>query len=389
MPDQIKWNPSLSALPFSPIRLMFNTASTMPDVAHLSIGQPDFPTPPHIIESHIQALRDGKTRYEMDAGLPQLREAIAGFYNDRYHIDLEPDNVLVTTGCCEGMYIALTGAVWPGTEMITAEPYFVLNRVAEMAGATLRCIPTTAENGYQLDPQQVIDAITEKTSVILLNSPGNPTGAVYPRETITAICEAAAERGIALISDEVYDRLILDDADSYASALTCAPNRDNVIVSSSVSKTYSMAGMRIGWVISSKANIETMQRHHMFISTTENTASQWAVTTALTGDQSCVDEMVDAYRARRDRVVELVTAAPHLTAYRPGGAFFIMPSLPAGTDSFDFCMRMLKEAGVCTIPGGAFGESCNNGFRISFATSMDVIETAFERMTKWLEKQSF
>ena len=103
MPDQIKWNPSLSALPFSPIRLMFNTASTMPDVAHLSIGQPDFPTPPHIIESHIQALRDGKTRYEMDAGLPQLREAIAGFYNDRYHIDLEPDNVLVTTGCCEGM----------------------------------------------------------------------------------------------------------------------------------------------------------------------------------------------------------------------------------------------------------------------------------------------
>ena len=388
MANGINWNPAFEALPFSPIRKMFNTAATMEDVLHLSIGQPDFPTPPHIIEAHIEALRDGKTRYEMDAGLPELRQALASFYNGRYGISLGPENVLVTTGCCEGMFIALTGAVRPGAEIILAEPYFVLAHVAEMAGATLRCIPTTADNGYQIDPQEVIDAINDRTTAILLNSPGNPTGTVYPRETMTTICEAAAERGIAVISDEVYDRLVLDDIE-YATALTCAPSLDNMIMSSSVSKTYSMAGMRIGWVISSPENIETMQRPHMFISTTENTASQWAAVAALNGDQGCVDEMVAAYRERRDRVVELVAEAPHLTAYNPGGAFFITPSLPPGTDGFDVAMRMLTEARVCTVPGGACGESCRNALRSSFATSMDVIENAFARMMPWLEKQSF
>ncbi len=384
----INWNPALAALPFSPIREMFNTAATMDDVVHLSIGQPDFPTPPHVIEAHIDALRAGKTRYEMDAGLPELRAAVADSYNGLYGLTLKPENVLITTGCCEAMFMALTAAVKPGMEVIVVEPVFVLVHIAKLAGAVVRPIVTTAEQGYQVDPQQVIDLINDNTCAIMINSPGNPTGAVYPRETIEAICAAADQRGLALISDEVYDRLVLD-GDAFASALALSPSLDNLIMTSSVSKTYSMAGLRLGWAISSERNIVDLQRYHMFISTTENTPSQWSAVAALHGDQGCVDAMVGEYRTRRDRIVQLVLEAPHLTGYRPGGAFFIMPSLPSGTDGFDLAMRMLKEIGVCTIPGGAFGQSCNNALRISYATSIEQIEAAFERMIPWLSRQSF
>lgn len=384
----IDWNPVLAALPFSPIREMFNTAAEMEDVVHLSIGQPDFPAPSHVIEAHIRALREGKTRYEMDAGLPQFRAAVANFYNQYHGLSLVPENVLITTGCCQAMFMALTAGVKPGMEVIVVEPVFVLVHIIAMAGAVPRPIITTAASGYQVDPQQVVDAINDKTCAIMINSPGNPTGTVYPRETIKAICHEAARRNLTLISDEVYDRLILD-GDDYASALTCSPTLDNVIMSSSVSKTYSVPGLRLGWVISSRQNIVDLQRYHMFVSTTENTPSQWAAVAALTGDQGCVEAMVSEYRKRRDRVEQLVQESPHLTAYRPGGAFFIMPSLPQGVDGFDLAMRMLKEIRVCTIPGGAFGRSCNNALRLSFATSMDQIEAAFERMIPWLSQQSF
>ena len=384
----IDWHPSLDALPFSPIRQMFNAAATMEDVVHLSIGQPDFAPAPHILEAHAQALREGKLRYELDAGLPQLRQGIADLYNNLFDTRLEAHNVLITTGCCQAMFMALTAAVQPGREVIMIEPTFVLAHIARLAGAAIRRIVTTAENGYQVDPQQVIDAINDHTCAIMINSPGNPTGTVYPRETIEAICSAAAERGIALISDEVYDRLILDD-EPFTSALVCPGGLDNLIVTNSVSKSYCLPGLRLGWAISSPENIETLQRYHMYISTAENTPSQWAALAAVTGDQACVDDMVVEYRRRRDRVVELVEQTPHMTGYRPGGAFFIMPSFPAGTDGLDLAMRMLREIRVCTIPGSTFGQSCTNALRLSYSTSMDQIEEAFARMTPWLEKQSF
>lgn len=386
-PPAITFNPSLDKLPFSPIRLMFNTAAQMTDVLHLSIGQPDFGAPPHVIEAHIKALRDGRTRYELDAGLPALREAVANRYNELYGISLKPSNVLITTGCCQAMYMAIHALVRPGMEVIVIEPVFVFSHVIEQAGGVLRRIVTTAANGYQVDPAEVIAAMNERTCAIMINSPGNPTGSVYPAETIEPILREAERRGIAVISDEVYDRLILDDVE-YASALRHAPSLDGVVVTSSASKTYAVPGFRVGWLISSEANISRLQRLHMFVSTTENTATQHATVAALAGDQSCVTEMVNAYRARRDWIAGYLKGSPHFQAYSPGGAFFIMPSLPACRDSFEFAMRMLKEARVCTIPGGAFGQSCNNALRISFATDMATIQAAFQRMTQWLEKQS-
>ncbi len=388
-PAGITWNPSLDALPFSPIRRMFNAAAEMKDVVHLSIGQPDFGPPPNVVEAYVRAVTEGRVRYELDAGLPALREAIAAFYGHLYQINLTADNVLITTGCCQAMFMALTGAVRPGGEVIMIEPVFVLAHIAEMVpGATIRRIVTTAENGYQPDPQEVIDAMNDRTCAVMINSPGNPTGTIYPRETMAAICRAATERGIAVISDEVYDRLILDET-PYASALTCCPSLDGLIMTSSASKTYAMPGARIGWVISSTQNISALQRYHMFISTTENTPAQYAVLEAFRGEQGAVRAMVSEYRRRRDRIVELIAETPCLTGYRPGGAFFVMPSLPRGSDSTDVALRLLRETGVCTIPGDAFGASCRNALRISYSTSLDQIEKAFERMTPWLARQSF
>jgi len=366
---------------------MFNAAAEMDNVLHLSIGQPDFDGPAHIVAVHKRALTDGHTRYALDAGMPELRQAVADRYNQLYDIRLKPTNVLITTGCCQAMYMAIHALTCPGKEWIVTEPAFVFSHVIAQAGGIQRRIVTTPDNGYQIDPQQVIDAMSDNTCGILLNSPGNPTGAVMPVETLTPILEEAARRGIGVLSDEVYDRLILDDID-YPTALVHAPSLHHVVMASSLSKSYALPGLRIGWAISSEENIVALQRMHMFISTTEHTAAQHAAVAALEGDQSCVANMVAAYRQRRDRLVKIFNETPCINGYSPGGAFFVMPSFPACTDSFDFAMRMLKEIKVCTIPGGAFGDSCNHALRISFATDIDTIERAMEKMIPWLEKQS-
>ena len=295
---------------------------------------------------------------------------------------------MITTGCCQAKFIALTAAIRPGKEFVMIEPWFVLGHIPGMVGGIPNIVVTTAENGYQPDPAEIIGRFSEKTAAVLLNSPSNPSGALYPESTMRTVCEAAEERGISVISDEVYDRIILED-EPYASALNCSPSLDHLLVCSSLSKSYAMSGLRLGWIISSKENIIDLQRYHMFISTTENTPTQWAAVAALRGDQGPVDEMVRAYRERRDVIMKWIEKAPHLTGYRPGGAFFIMPALPEGTDSFDVTFRMLEEARVCVVPGGAFGDSSNNALRMSFAASIETINDAFERMIPWLEKQSF
>lgn len=383
------WHPSLRAIPVAGIRKMVNLAAKMDDVIHLSIGQPNFPTPRHIVDAYIEALEAGQTGYTMDAGLPELVEALAEYYGNRYQRTITEDNILITTGATEAMYLALTATAAPGRQFLVTDPTFLLYApLIRMNGGEVKLIPTRAENGHQLDPQEVIDAMGMRTYGIVLNSPSNPTGTVYPRETIEAILEECAYRGIYVFSDEVYDHLILDDME-YPSVLRHAMDIDNVMVVSSFSKTYSMAGLRIGWVIASQAAIKKLRRYHMFTTAVANTPAQWAGIAALRGPQDCVADMVKEYAARRDRVVHLVGETPHLTGYWPQGAFYIFPSLPPGANASNVCLRMLRETGVCTVPGDAFGESCPNSLRISYSTSIESIEAAFERMIPWLEKQKF
>lgn len=383
------WAPALRAIPVAGIRKMVNLAASMEDVVHLSIGQPNFPTPRHIVDAYIEALEEGHTGYTMDAGLPELLTALAEYYSQRYNRTLTEDNILITAGCTEAMYLALTATSAPGRQFLVTDPTFLLYApLIRMNGGEVKYIPTRAEHGHQLDPQEVIDNIGMRTYGIVLNSPSNPTGTVYPAETIDAICQEAAYRGVYVFSDEVYDHLLLDDME-YPSVLRHAMDLDNVMVASSFSKTFSMAGLRIGWIISSQGAIKKLRRYHMFTTTVANTPAQWAGIAALKGDRSCVDDMVQEYAQRRDRVVQLVSETPHLTGYWPQGAFYIFPSLPHGANANQVCLRMLQETGVCTVPGDAFGESCSNSLRISYSTSMEKIEEAFERIVPWLAKQDF
>lgn len=383
------WNPALLTIPVPGIRKMVNLAATMENVIHLSIGQPDVPVPEHVVEASIDALRAGQTGYTMDAGLPELLEALAEYYGERNQRELSPENVIVTTGATEAIYLALTAVSAPGREFIVPDPSFMLYApLIRMNGGEVRYVATHAENNHQLDPQEVIDAITPNTYAIVLNSPNNPTGAVYPRETIETIVQEAAYRGIYVISDEVYDHLIYDGAE-YASVLGCCSDLDHVMVVSSFSKTFSMAGMRIGWLIASQGAIKKLRRYHMFTTTVANTPCQWAGVAALKGDRSFISKTLELYQTRRDRLVELVRQTPHLESYMPTGAFYLFPSLPEGTSGANVALRLLKQTGVCTIAGDTFGDSCGHSLRISYATPVEQIERAFERIIPWMEKQDF
>lgn len=383
------WNPALMAMPVPGIRKMVNLAATMEDVIHLSIGQPDLPAPEHVVNATVEALQAGQTGYTMDAGLPELLEALAEYYGDRYQKPLKPENVIITTGATEALYLALTATSAPGREFIVPDPSFMLYApLIRLNGGTVKPIPLRPENGYQLDPQEVIDAMDFNTFGIVLNSPSNPTGTLYPRETIEAIVEEAAYRGIAIISDEVYDHLVYDNQE-YPSVLSCCSDLDHVMVISSFSKTFSMAGMRVGWLISSQGHIKKLRRYHMFTTTVANTPCQWAGVAALRGGREFIDGMLAEYTRRRDRLVELVDKSPHLTGYRPEGAFYLFPSLPEGVNGSNVALRMLREIGVCTIAGDTFGDAMPNALRISYSTSIEQIEQAFERMIPWLAKQDF
>ncbi|MDV2077290.1 pyridoxal phosphate-dependent aminotransferase [Marinobacter xestospongiae] len=387
--SKARWHPSMQAIPVPGIRRMVNMAATMKDVIHLSIGQPDLPTPPHIVDAYIDALRAGQTGYTMDAGLPELLVALRDYYGRRYNRKLTRDNILITSGATEAMYLAISATAAPGRQFIVTDPSFLLYApLIRMNGGEVKFIPTHPENNHQLDPDEVIRAMGSRTFAIILNSPNNPTGAVYPRSTIETIVEECAYRGIQIYSDEVYDHLIFDD-DDYASVLSCAVDLDNIMCISSFSKTYSMAGLRVGWVISSQAAIKSLRRYHMFTTSVANTPSQFAGVAALTGDQQCTRDMVNIYRERRDKIMDLIDETPHLTGYKPGGAFFSFPNLPPHVDGSDLALRMLKETGVCVVPGDAFGEDTANALRFSFSTSCEKLEEAFDRIIPWMAKQQF
>jgi len=383
------WNPALHTIPVPGIRKMVNLAATMDDVVHLSLGQPDMPAPEHVVEATVAALRAGQTGYTMDAGLPELVEALADYYGERYQRTLTPDNILITTGATEALYLALTAVSAPGREFLVVDPAFMLYApLIRMNGGEVRYLPTSAQHGHQLDPDDVIDAMGINTHAIVLNSPSNPTGTVYPRATIEAIVQEAAYRGIYVISDEVYDHLVFDELD-YASVLSCCSDLDHVMVISSFSKTFSIPGLRVGWLIASQGAIKKLRRYHMFTTTVASTPAQWGGVAALRGDTGFLSEVGQTYQRRRDLLMRLVDQTPHLQGYKPQGAFYMFPSLPEGVNGSNVALRMLREIGVCTIAGDTFGDAMTNALRISYSTSIEQIEEAFERMIPWLGKQDF
>ncbi|GAB3027681.1 pyridoxal phosphate-dependent aminotransferase [Natronobiforma cellulositropha] len=352
----------------SGIRKVFEAAGE--DAINLGLGQPDFPTPAHAREAAIEAIETGRTdAYTSNKGTLAVREAIAGRYDADYGQAVDPEDVIVTAGGSEALHIALQAHVDPGDEVLFPDPGFVsYDALTHIAGGTPKPLPLRED--LTLDPATVEAAITDDTAVFVVNSPANPTGAVQSEADVREFARIADEHDVLCLTDEVYERIVFDGV--HRSPFEFAES-DNVVVVSACSKTYSMTGWRLGWVVASNRRIERMLRVHQYGQACASAPAQYAAEAALTGPQDCVEEMVSAFENRRDVVLDGLTDAG-LEVPTPQGAFYAMPKVPDG-----WCDEVI-DRGVVVVPGEAFGANGAGYARLSYATGMDELEEALEIM---------
>jgi len=353
------------------------------DLVHLEIGEPDFDTPDHIVEAAATAIREGATHYTSNAGLPELRDAIRATTRQRHGFDLTPDEeIVVTSGAMEALLLAMECVVDPGQRVLIPTPawpnYWTQVALAEGKPAS---IPLSEGTGFSLDPIRIIEAMDETTAAIVLTTPSNPTGQVYDQDAVRAVVEAAADQSVYVIADEVYSSLIYDEHPTGIAGYTDA--QEWVLTVESCSKQYAMTGWRVGWLAGPADVIAAATK--LRESTTACTAnvSQHAAIAALTGPQEPAAEMKDAFRERRDYVVDRINAMSYASCPRPEGAFYAFVDISdlEGT-SLDVAKRLLYDYGVVTAPGGGFGAAGEGFLRLSFANSLERLEIGLDRFEK-------
>ena len=357
-------------------------------IIHCEIGQPDFRTPEHIARAACQAINDGITGYSPTPGYPKLRQAIADFYTANKHVKTDMNEVVVVPGGKPIMFYTMLMLVNPGDEVILPDPGFpIYHSCISFAEGVPVPIPLREENGFRYDLNRLKDAITPKTKLIILNSPSNPTGGVFDEEDLREIAELLSDRpDIFILSDEIYDRLVYDS--DVAPSIAALPEfKDRTIILNGFSKAYSMTGWRLGYGI---MNAEFAQKMELLMVNSNSCAasfSQIAAIEALTASQDCVELMKEAFRERRDWLVDALNAIPGISCIKPKGAFYAFPNISSfGLTSFDFCDRLLTEAGVAAAWGTSFG-ACGEGyFRLSYATSLDNLKEAVWRIADFTAK---
>jgi len=359
-------------------------------VVAFAAGQPDFPTPPHVCEAAFAAVRAGLTGYTASAGLPELRAAVAEHYTARLGRRIEPANVAITVGAKNALALFLEATLGPGDEVIVPAPYWVsYPEMLTLAGAKAKVVKCGPDTGYLLTPRALARAATPRTRAVILNSPSNPTGAVLDPEEVEAVSRKALDRGISILSDEIYEYLLYDGA-RHVSPLSLFPDRlDSIAVVSGPSKTFSMTGWRVGWLIASADVVRAVSKIIGQTTSGPTTFVQKACVAALRGDRTFLDGWIETYRARRDRMLEGLRAIPGLTPLVPRGAFYVWADVrplmkrtfPDGrrvATSAALAMYLLDGEGVATVPGSAFG--AEGHLRLSFATSMQDVEEGVARM---------
>jgi len=376
----------VASVPPSGIRRFFDIAATMPDIISLGIGEPDFVTPLPIRRTGIASLERGETHYTSNAGLLELREAVADYLAERYGVAYNPEReVLITVGVSEGLYLALTAVVNPGDEVLVPEPCFVAYKPEVLlAGGVPVPIPTYVEDRFQVTAARLKEAITSRTKALLLGYPNNPTGAVMSREQLAEVAELAKEYNLVVISDELYDQLVYDVEHVCFASLPGMWER--TILLQGFSKAYAMTGWRIGYAAAPAELMEAMYKVHQYTIMCAPTTAQVAALSALQDGDDAVAEMVAAYDERRRRIVGGLNEIG-LDCFEPQGAFYAFPSIArTGMSSEEFSERLLREEGVAVIPGNVFGE-CGQGYiRCSYATSLENIEEALRRMERFLKR---
>ncbi len=368
----------------SKIRKFFDLANEMDDVISLSVGQPDFKTPRNIREAGIQSLEDGKTWYTANAGMAELREEICIYLKRRFGLSYTKDETIVTVGGSEGIDIALRAFLNPGDEIIVPEPCFVSYApIASLIGAKVVPLETKAEDNFKVTPKLLSEAITDKTKMLILAYPNNPTGAIMTKEDLEGISEILRETDIIVLSDEIYAELTFGG--KHCSIASIEGMRERTVLVNGFSKAYSMTGWRMGYVCAPMEIIEQLYKIHQYAIMCAPSTSQYAAIEALRNSDVDIEEMKEEYDIRR-RVIVKGFRDLGCPCFEPEGAFYIFPQISQfGMSSNEFCEKLLYSERVAVIPGNAFGD-CGEGFiRVSYCYSIKHIKTALERLSKFIE----
>ena len=353
------------------------------DVCGFGAGEPDFDTPEHIKEAAIKALQDGFTKYTPSAGLPELRTAISEKLAADNAVEYSPSQIVVSNGAKQSCFNAILACCEPGDEVIIPAPYWLsYPEMVKLVGAEPVIVPTTAENSYKMTAEQFENAMTPRTKMVILNSPGNPTGAVYSREEIEAIVEVALTEDIFILSDEIYEKLIYDDATHVSPASLSKEAYDLTITINGFSKAYAMTGWRLGYLgapVEVAKVIDSLQSHS---TSGPNSFAQKGAVAALKGSQQCVSDMREEFNIRREYMYERLASIPSVSTVKPLGAFYMLANISKfGFSSTNFSERLLSKAEVAVVPGVAFGD--DQTIRLSYATGLETIKTGLDRLEQF------
>ena len=349
------------------------------DVCGFGAGEPDFDTPEHIKRAAIDALNAGFTKYTPSSGVPELRQAISDKFKNDNGLNYKPSQIIVSNGAKHSCFNAIMAVCQPGDEVLIPSPYWLsYPEMVRLAGAEPVFVDTKEENGWKMTAEDFENAMSPRTKMVIINTPGNPTGAVYTREELEAIAAVAAEEEILILSDEIYEKLVYDDLEHLSIGSLSPEIHDLTITINGFSKSYAMTGWRLGYLGAPDAiakAIDSLQSH-----STSNPCSfaQKGAIVALTGDQQAISDMRDEFQVRRDYMYDRLAKMPNVTVPKPGGAFYMLVNIGRlGLNSTNFSDRLLSKAGVAVVPGLAFGD--DKTIRLSYATSLDIIKKGLDR----------
>jgi len=354
------------------------------DVCSFSAGEPDFDTPTHIKEAAKKAIDEGKTKYGPAAGEPQLREAIAKKLKTENQLNYQAENVIVTNGGKSSLFNLILALIEPGDEVIIPSPYWLsYPEMVKLSGGTPVFVPTTEASGYKITPEQLRESITPATKLFILNSPSNPTGAVYNLEELQGLAQVIVEKDILVVSDEIYEKLLYDGAKHVSIGSLNPEIFQRTIISSGFAKAFSMTGWRVGYAAGPLELIKAMSIIQGHSTSNVCTFAQYGALAALNGPQDCLQVMLDAFTARRSTMLAGIKAIPQLSCAQPDGAFYLFIDISkTGLTSLAFCDALLEQKQIAAIPGIAFGaDQC---IRLSYATDMSSIEKGIQRLAEFV-----
>ena len=381
--------PAAKAMRPSGIRKFFDLAADMPHCISLGVGEPDFKTPWSVRDAGIRSLELGRTKYTANAGLKDLRKEICTYLQRRFELHYQEENVLVTVGGSEAIDLAIRALVQPGDEVIIPEPCFVCYEpITQLTGGVPVHIATRAEDQFRLTADQLRAAITPKTKLLIFPYPNNPTGAVMSAAEVEEIAAVLRETNVLVLSDEIYSELTYG-LDCHVSIASLPGMAERTIVVNGFSKSYAMTGWRLGYAVGPAPLIKVMTKIHQSCIMSAPTTSQYAAITALRQCDDQIEMMRDEYNRRRRYVVKALNEMG-LTCFEPRGAFYVFPSIQiSGLTSSEFCEQLLREKEVAIIPGSAFGASGEGYARISYAYSVDHLQTAMKRIREFLKEHGW